>query len=156
MVIIGLESGFIMDYPKNGSSKEPLQWSERFSVGIKELDYQHQKLINLLNRLITVSGTASIHSEIIRSILDEMSTYAHVHFKTEETLMETYGFPEMWEHKKRHLDFQVKTMDVYEETKRSAEENAEDLLNFLTNWWTHHILEEDMAYKDFFIDKGLR
>lgn len=145
-----------MDFQINRLGTQSMQWSDRFSVGNKELDFQHLKLINLLNRLILISATQSIHSEIIKSILDEMTTYAHVHFKTEERLMEAYNYPGMKEHKKQHLDFQVKTIEVYEETEHNAEENAEDLLNYLTNWWTHHILEEDMAYKEFFIDKGLR
>ncbi|MBA4384693.1 MAG: hypothetical protein C0410_08150 [Anaerolinea sp.] len=145
-----------MEYQKKQSIKEPLQWSNRFSVGIKELDNQHQRLINLINRLILVSATNSIHSEIIKSILEEMTTYAQVHFKTEERLMETYEFPEIKEHKKRHLDFQIKTMDLYEEIEQSTEQTAEVLYNFLADWWSQHILQEDMAYKDFFIDKGLR
>lgn len=145
-----------MEYQKSGIKREQLQWSDRFSVGIKELDFQHQRLINMINRLILVSVTNSIHSEIIKSILAEMTTYAQVHFKTEEKLMETYGFPEIKDHKKRHLDFQVKTMDLYEETERGAEQTAEVLLNFLADWWTQHILQEDMAYKEFFIEKGLR
>jgi hemerythrin len=135
---------------------ESIQWSDLFSVGIEELDFQHLKLINLINRLILVSKTNSIHSEIIKSILEEMTTYAQVHFKTEERLMEAYEFPDIKEHKKRHLDFQVKTMDLYEDTERTAEQSADVLLDFLSHWLTHHILQEDMAYKDFFIGKGLR
>jgi hemerythrin-like metal-binding protein len=153
---MNLESKLIMDYQNSVIKREPLQWSGRFSVGIKELDFQHLKLINLLNRLILVSETNSIHSEIIKSILEEMTTYAQVHFTTEEKLMETYDFPQIKEHKKRHLDFQVKTMDLYEELGKNTEQQAGVLYGFLTDWWTHHILQEDMAYKEFFIDKGLR
>ncbi len=145
-----------MDHQKIGLEREPLQWGSRFSVGIKELDMQHQGLIRLINRLILVSETHSIHSDIIKSALEEMTAYAQVHFKAEERLMEAYDFPLMKEHKKSHLDFQVKTMDLYEGKGQSAEQIAEDLSNYLGNWLTHHILQEDMAYKAFFSDKGLR
>jgi len=145
-----------MDHQKYGLEREPLQWSGRYSVGIKELDMQHQRLISLINRLIMVSETHSIHSEIIKSALGEMTEYAQVHFKAEEKLMEAYGFPLLKEHKSSHLDFQVKTMDLYEGKGLSAEQIADDISNYLGNWLTHHILQEDMAYKDFLIDKGLR
>jgi len=145
-----------MDHQKYGLEREPLQWSGRFSVGIKELDMQHQRLISLINRLIMVSETHSIHSEIIKSALGEMTEYAQVHFKAEEKLMEAYDFPLLKEHKSSHLDFQVKTMDLYEGKGLSAEQIADDISNYLGNWLTHHILQEDMAYKDFLIDKGLR
>ncbi|KHF24802.1 hypothetical protein JV46_03280 [Solemya velum gill symbiont] len=29
------------------------------------------------------------------------------------------------------------------------------VLEFLIDWWTNHILVEDMKYKDFFRDKGV-
>ena len=153
---MGLGSGLIMDYQISGYTRTRLQWSGRFSVGINELDMQHQRLISLINRLILVSETRSIHSEIIKSALEDMTEYAQVHFKAEEKLMEAYGFPSLKEHKKSHLDFQVKTMDLYEGKGQSAEQIADDISNYLGNWLTHHILQEDMAYKDFFIDKGLR
>ena len=145
-----------MDDQKSGYTSARLQWGARFSVGIMELDMQHQRLISLINRLVLVSETHSIHSEIIKSALEDMTAYAQVHFKAEEKLMEAYGFPLIKEHKKSHLDFQVKTMDLYERKGQSAEQIAEDISNYLGNWLTHHILQEDMAYKDFFIDKGLR
>lgn len=145
-----------MDYQKIGVKRELMQWSGHFSVGVKELDMQHQRLISLINRLILVSETHCIHSEIIKSALDEMTEYAQVHFKAEEKLMEAYDFPLMKEHKKSHLDFQVKTMELFEQKEQSAEQTAEIIFDYLGHWWTQHILQEDMAYKDFFIDKGLR
>jgi len=42
---------------------ELVQWSEKFSVGVRELDEQHQQLIKLLNLLISTQGTANTRSE---------------------------------------------------------------------------------------------
>jgi hemerythrin-like metal-binding protein len=72
---------------------EPVQWSERFSVGVRELDEQHQQLIKLLNRLIATQGTINTHSETISDVLMAIPRYAQVHFKAEERLMEEYGYP---------------------------------------------------------------
>lgn len=152
---MGLGSGLILDHQKDGHTTDPIQWSGRFSVGINELDMQHQRLISLINRLILVSETHCVHSEVNKSALDEMTAYAQVHFKAEERLMEAYDFPLMKEHKRSHLDFQVKTMELYEGKGQSAEQIADDIRNYLGNWLTHHILQEDMAYKDFFKEKGL-
>jgi hemerythrin-like metal-binding protein len=87
---------------------EPVQWTEKFSVGVRELDQQHQQLIKLLNRLISTQGTISVHSETISEILMEMTRYAQTHFKTEERLMETYGYPGLEEQKIQHRDFRKK------------------------------------------------
>jgi len=134
---------------------EPVQWSEKFSVGVKELDQQHQQLIKLLNRLISAQGTIGTHSETISEILMEMTRYAQVHFKTEERLMEAYGFPGLEEQKIQHRDFRKKTVNFCIATTLGVEQIPDSLLEYLVDWWVHHILEDDMAYRSFFKDKGV-
>lgn len=31
-----------------------------------------------------------------------------------------------------------------------------ELLEFLRDWWIHHILEEDMQYRSFFVERGVK
>ena len=134
---------------------EPVQWSEKFSVGVKELDRQHQQLVKLLNRLIFASGTIGTHSETVSAILTEMTRYAQVHFKAEEKLMEVYGFPGLNEHKIQHRGFRKKTVDFCAATTIGVDQVPETLLLYLGDWLVHHILEDDMAYRSFFMDKGV-
>ena len=72
---------------------EPVQWSEKFSVGVRALDQQHQQLIKLLNLLIATQGTINTRSETISDTLMAMTRYAQAHFKAEESLMEAYDYP---------------------------------------------------------------
>jgi hemerythrin len=134
---------------------EPIQWSEKFSVGVIELDQQHQQLIKLLNRMISAHGTISTHSETISDILTEMTRYAQTHFKTEEMLMEAYSYPGLEEQKMQHRDFRKKTVDFCTATTQGFEQIPEALLEYLVDWLVHHILEVDMAYRSFFEDKGV-
>jgi hemerythrin len=87
---------------------EPVQWSEKFSVGVRELDQQHQQLIKLLNRLISTQGTINTHSETVSDIIMAMTRHAQAHFKAEERLMAAYGFPGLEEQKIQHRDFRKK------------------------------------------------
>jgi hemerythrin len=134
---------------------EPVEWSERFSVGVKELDQQHQQLIKLLNILISTRGTISPHSETVSDTLMAMTRYAQMHFKTEERLMETYGYPGLEEQKKQHRDFRKSTVDFSTAAYYGIDQVPEALLEYLVNWWVYHILEDDMAYRSFFKDKGV-
>ena len=134
---------------------EPVQWSEKFSVGVREMDQQHQQLIKLLNRLISAKGTISTHSETTSDILTEMTRYAQVHFKAEERLMEAYGFNGLEEQKIQHRDFRKKTVDFCKNTFYGDDQIPEALLVYLSDWLVHHILEDDMAYRSFFKDKGV-
>jgi len=134
---------------------EKVEWSEKFSVGVKELDQQHQQLIKLLNILTSTRGTINPHSETVSDTLMAMTRYAQAHFKTEERLMETYGYPGLEEQKKQHRDFRKSTVDFSTAAYYGIDQVPEALLEYLVNWWVHHILEDDMAYRAFFKDKGV-
>jgi hemerythrin len=134
---------------------EPVQWSEKFSVGVRVLDQQHQQLIKVLNRLISTQGTINTHSETVSDTLGVMTRYAQAHFKAEERLMEAYGFPGLEEQKIQHRDFRKKTVDFCTATTLGVDQIPEALLVYLSDWWVHHILEDDMAYRSFFKDKGV-
>jgi hemerythrin len=84
-----------------------------------------------------------------------MTRYAQTHFKTEERLMEAYGYPGLEKQKMQHRDFRKKTVGFSTATTFGINQVPEDLLTYLTNWLVHHILEDDMAYRAFFIDKGV-
>ena len=135
---------------------EPVQWSEKFSVGVKELDQQHQQLIKMLNRLISTRETTDTRSETISDILLAMTRYAQKHFKTEEDLMKAYGYPYLEEHKQEHRAYRKKTVDLSMATTFGIDAVPEILLAYLFDWWTHHILEQDMKYKPFFTEKGVK
>jgi hemerythrin-like metal-binding protein/putative nucleotidyltransferase with HDIG domain len=155
VVKICLEPGMLNSQSKRRMQMEPIQWSEKFSVGVIELDQQHQQLIKLLNRMISAHGTISTHSETISDILTEMTRYAQTHFKTEEMLMEAYSYPGLEEQKMQHRDFRKKTVDFCTATTQGFEQIPEALLEYLVDWLVHHILEVDMAYRSFFKDKGV-
>lgn len=152
---ICLDSGLLQSHPKMSSGIEPFLWTEYFSVGVRELDQQHQQLFTLVNRLISATGTTNIHSEMISDILGEITRYAQAHFSTEERLMEAYDYPCLEEQKVQHNDFRKKTNELIENETIGGEQKPEVLLKFLTNWLSHHILEDDMAYRSFFREKGV-
>jgi hemerythrin-like metal-binding protein len=135
---------------------ELVQWSEKFSVGVKELDEQHQQLIKLLNLLISTQGTANTRSETISDTLMAMTRYAQAHFQAEESLMEAYDYPGLEEQKIQHRDFRKKTVSFSTATYYGIDQVPEALLQYLVEWWVHHILEDDMAYRSFFKDKGVK
>ena len=135
---------------------EPVQWSEKFSVGVRELDEQHQQLIKLLNLLISTQGTANTRSETISDTLMAMTRYAQAHFQAEESLMEAYDYPGLEEQKIQHRDFRKKTVAFSTATYHGIDQVPAALLEYLVEWWVHHILEDDMAYRSFFKDKGVK
>ena len=129
-------------------------WTDDFSVGVSLFDEQHKQLVNMLNKLIS-HPEATTDSETISDLLTDMTQYAHEHFKAEEKLMQQYDFPDYGSHKNRHREFLKQVVTFCNATYLGSEKVPRQVLEFLTNWWSTHILEEDMAYKDFFISKGV-
>ena len=156
IVAICLEPGMLKGRSNAGMRMEPVQWSEKFSVGVREFDEQHQQLIKLLNRMISAQAAGSVHTETISDILKTMTGYAQAHFTAEERLMEAYAFPGLEEQKAQHRDFREKTVSFSSAAYAGVDHRPEALLDYLINWLVHHILEVDMAYRSFFRDKGVK
>ena len=134
---------------------EPIIWTDSFSVGVAELDQQHQRLIKMLNRVIEARGTVSTHSETISEVLADMTRYAEEHFRAEEVLMGRYIYPALPVHREQHIAFQEKTADMCVAATFGEDTVPETLLTFLSDWLVHHIQHEDMKYKPFFASKGV-
>ena len=62
---------------------EKIIWDEGFSVGVRDLDEQHKRIVTVVNTLIDMIDT-KVDSEIISDTLTKMTQYASDHFKTEE------------------------------------------------------------------------
>lgn len=133
---------------------EKIDWSTDFSVGIQKIDQQHKLIIEYINKLITQS-TISVRSEQFHSILSDLIDYSNQHLKYEEKLLQIYDYPDFEEHKKVH-DIYIETVSNFTlETMNKDNALVEKTLFFLKNWWTDHILKDDMEYKDFMNNKGV-
>ncbi len=133
---------------------EVINWRNEFSVGIKEMDDQHKKLLGMINRLIADQKTLT-DPQTIADLLTEMTDYAMVHFRAEEYLMAEYGYDQKSQQERQHQAFIDKTISFYSATDIGPNILSVALLDYLGTWLVGHILQEDMKYKDFFKSKGL-
>lgn len=135
---------------------ETINWSARYSVGVENLDEQHKQIIGMLNRLVTSPEARDANSETISEILTTMTRYSLEHFKTEESLLKAHGYPDFEQHRQEHVAYRRKTIDFSTATSLGVESVPQILVTYLFEWWTNHILKEDMKYKSFFAEKGVR
>ena len=133
---------------------EIINWSNEFSVGVKEMDEQHKKLIGMINRLIEEQKILT-EPKTIADLLTEMTDYAQVHFRAEEYLMAEYGYDHKTQQEKQHLAFIDKTIAFYSASDLGPNILSTALLDYLRTWLIGHILKEDMKYKEFFNSKGV-
>ena len=122
---------------------DSLKWDESYSVGDARLDEQHKGLIRLINRL--GSGAP------VPVVLDELQIYVDEHFRDEERMLETAGYPDLAAHKLQHAAF-----EEWLETSRQACRSGEvvgllrdSISSYLKTWLINHILVSDKAYAGY-------
>ena len=133
---------------------ELISWNASFSVGIDEIDRQHQRLIVFINDLYRAmmleKGRDSI-SEILEGLVE----YTANHFAYEEKLFNQHGYPETSAHLDKHQKLVSQVLDFKGKFDRKEAEVNFDLMDFLKAWLTKHIVKEDKKYGPFLNGKGV-
>jgi hemerythrin len=134
---------------------DKLDWNPSFSVGVDLLDEQHKRIVGMINRLISDSE-ATVHSETISELLDGLTKYGSDHFRTEEQLLEEYGYPDLARQKQEHKAYRIKVVAFCQATIGHEDSVPGELLEFMRGWWMNHILETDMKYRSFLTERGVK
>ena len=125
------------------------QWSQSMSVGVALLDSDHQALIRLINRLhehLEITEEPDLPDDIFEKLV----AYIDYHFAREEEVMQDCDYPMFADHKDEHLMFTQEIRYVRDRYVSGDDATVgQDLLHYLKNWLTHHILIQDMDYKTY-------
>jgi hemerythrin len=131
-------------------------WNENYSVGVKEIDQQHQQIIAVINRLYELVENKNFDDSTISDILKELVEYADYHFSTEEKYFREFDYDKTESHVEMHNDYRARVRGMkenYEAGKKS--EVLVDLADFLNGWWTWHVNHTDKEYIECFHQHGL-
>jgi hemerythrin len=133
-----------------------MTWTEEMSVGVKSLDDDHKRLIELLNELHD-GIQAGQANQALEGVIDGLVRYTRFHFAREEKLFAEAGFPESAAHKAEHdmLSRRALNLQARFENGQSQQLSLE-AMEFLKNWLTEHIMGSDQKYGPFLNAKGIR
>lgn len=136
---------------------ELITWKESFSLGIKEIDTQHKRMIGIINKLYDAMET-STEKEKLSDILRELNEYANYHFETEEKYFHEFNYEHAIEHIKSHDMYREKVNQFSKDYNNYSEHLVLpfEMMEFLRGWWTRHILGEDRLYVKNFHEHNLK
>ncbi|MFW5770266.1 MAG: bacteriohemerythrin [Spirochaetota bacterium] len=129
-------------------------WGDELSVKIPSIDEQHKKLVGLVNDVHEVAVSEKDKNEL-ENVFNDLVEYTQSHFIYEENIFEKYGYPKMAEHIQQHEALKRKVNGFLADFKTGNMDMLE-FLAFMVDWLQDHIMNEDMAYSHFLIQKGVK
>ena len=131
-----------------------LAWRETFSVGVQEIDEQHQHLIAMLNQVADLAERGRDDGRLA-AILIRLVRYTEVHFALEERLMRLHCYPSAVAHIGQHQALIRKVLDFRNHLRNGGPALISELLLFLTQWLERHILGSDRRLGAFLRESGI-
>lgn len=118
-------------------------WQEHlFSVGVHELDEQHQKLFDIINDLHDAIQ-AGRGKDALPNTMVAIVSYVNEHFSTEESLMQKIGYRGLEQQKTMHQTFKNKIICVLQELKSGKSVSPIQVHSMIKEWLTVHVQDED-------------
>ncbi|WP_022749836.1 bacteriohemerythrin [Lachnobacterium bovis] len=136
-----------------GKTESPFAFTEKYFVGVKLIDDEHKRLFEIMeeaNQIIHDESSFDKYDEIM-DIVDELREYTEFHFSDEERFMKEINYPDLDKQMKAHIAFIEKLNEIdLENIDDDQQGYLNDLLAFLLNWLTTHILKMDKKIGEFY------
>lgn len=123
-----------------------IEWKDAYSVGADDLDRDHMRLIDIINRV----AEADEQGGSVSWAIEELDDYARYHFRREEQRMKAAELEELPEHTAQHKAFLEWLRSVKSSLHLDAQAQyylAPTMKSYLREWLDNHILKTDMRYK---------
>ena len=131
-----------------------LTWTkDAFGTSVTVADDQHQVIFDMVNSLNDTA--ASGNRAAVGKQLDDLIGYVAMHFKTEEDLMQSNGYPDYIAHKAKHDELVNTCLDVQKKFHAGEIEVTGDTCVFVKDWLYNHIPNVDKHYGPFLNSKGV-
>lgn len=132
-------------------------WKDSLLTGIEAIDHDHMTLFDLVEQFHEAYMTGE-GPKAMGPVFEHLMAYTDYHFRREEDLFDAKGFPGRESHQDSHETLKAEVQALYErflkgELQGEETDLALELLAFMKNWLHFHIMEEDMAFRDFLAAK---
>ncbi|MBL0161229.1 MAG: hemerythrin family protein [Bryobacterales bacterium] len=125
-----------------------VNWKEEFSVRVPEIDMQHRRLLDIINKLHEAMHMGG-KPEALKTVSDELVSYTRYHFGYEEQMLARAGYRGLEEHKRKHRAMVAQVEGFAAEITSGKASVSIKLMAFLKDWLSRHIMETDQQYATY-------
>lgn len=132
-------------------------WSEKYQIGIGEIDAQHRELLSLTNKLHEAVASGAEHAAI-SALLHTLEINVHEHFDFEEKLMREHHYPFATDHIALHNAYKNYSFKLHSEIEANTDDPqyiAFRINLFLADWLLNHFNRDDRHLGRFLHERGL-
>ncbi|MBF0184045.1 MAG: hemerythrin family protein [Magnetococcales bacterium] len=131
---------------------QPLPWDSSFHVGLAEIDDDHQRLVALLNGLISALNEQA-SQETVGRLLDELVNYTAWHFRHEERLMQSYRYSQFIAHKRQHTQLIEQANQAHSLYRTEGNKVVMEVVALLKDWLINHVLIVDKSLAEYLVTR---
>ncbi|WP_051822837.1 bacteriohemerythrin [Desulfonatronum thiodismutans] len=150
-----ITGGGSVDMVASGDSDALFRWSDDLSVDIPGIDDQHKTLVGMINELHAAMKQGKSREALLK-IFERLREYTASHFAHEEKLFKKHGYSETEEHIAAHKAFVNKVVEWERVVSSGKATVSMEIMRFLKQWLTGHIMGVDKRYGPFLKQKGVR
>jgi len=115
-----------------------IEWKDEFATGLRDVDFEHQRLIAMINEVIAKLEEAQTDQDL-QARLGDIHARIAAHFALEETRMQEMNYPEFADHKADHERLLDDLREIMDEVwDRPVSEIETDLAARLDHWFSRH------------------
>ena len=148
-------SDMMMGKSLSSTENDPFAFTDKYRTGITLIDDEHRRLFEIIketNDLLHAELLHDKYDEIVR-LINELRSYTEFHFSDEEALMARINYPGLAAQKRAHSAFIERLVEIdlndLDEMDNHQQEYLLDLIQFLLDWLTNHILACDRKIGEY-------
>ncbi len=130
------------------SNTNLMEWDQKFSVDIEEIDVYQQKMFELFNQLIELKENKNDVKECI-NLISEINDASKLYFSAEERMLRKNKYPDFSSHAKVHREFTKRSINLRREIAEDIENLTFEVIVELRQWLIDHIMTLDSLYIPF-------
>jgi hemerythrin-like metal-binding domain len=133
------------------------KWKEDYCLNIDEIDAQHKRLLEIGDEVydIAILDDGYDHYDEIMNVIDKLLEYTEYHFNYEEKMLKELNYKELHDQEEEHYYYiyKIKSIASREDIDDNQRKTLLELLEFLSQWITNHIMVSDRKYADYLKQK---